>query len=133
MTIKYDTDGRIMSCSKIPGILTGDRALVLDDGDVPPDLLTTFALGKYVVRDDRLVLNKSDVTAVDDPEGEETEERVASGAAEVHSGKGAVNPSGHRAAKARGSSDVPASSSTAGKVARRKPTKGGAKPSGKRK
>ena len=70
MEISYDSEGRILACSPVEGVLSGENILSLADKDVPEDLLRTFALGSYIVRKGKIVAGKSpqtgDSSAIDE-------------------------------------------------------------------
>lgn len=59
MEISYDSEGRILACSPVDGVLSGENILSVPDADVPEDLLRTFALGNYIVRKGKLAAGKS--------------------------------------------------------------------------
>jgi hypothetical protein len=61
MIIRYDDKGRVLSCTVDSWAAdghAGDRVLRVADDELPEDFLATFALGKYVVRRQKVVENK---------------------------------------------------------------------------
>jgi hypothetical protein len=66
MIIRYDEDGRILSCAQeFPGTepdlasSAAERVLHIPDQELPEDFLRTFAAGKYLVRKGKVVKNRA--------------------------------------------------------------------------
>jgi|GEM_PF-2594466 len=59
MDISFDSQGRILSCSLVAGVIGGDNVLTIPDDQVPDDLLATLASDKYLVRKGRIVENEA--------------------------------------------------------------------------
>lgn len=67
MQISYDDEGRILAISPIEGVLTGENIMTIADEKAPDDLLSTFALGRYIVRKGKLEAVKN---ATETPEAD---------------------------------------------------------------
>jgi hypothetical protein len=60
MEIKYDNKGRILACSVLAGKENG-KVLKISESKLPRDFLATFALGKYLVKNKKIVANKDSI------------------------------------------------------------------------
>jgi hypothetical protein len=68
MILRYDDDGRILSCSaeslgKPAGRRRNEHLLEVPDDELPKDFLVTFALGGYLVRKGKVVRSRKTASA----------------------------------------------------------------------
>jgi len=60
MDIKFDRkSGRILSCTVEGKTAKADDVMSIDEALVPPDFMTMFPLGKYLVKNDEIVEKKN--------------------------------------------------------------------------